>query len=603
MRQFQLFLSLALLLGLPVPGLAQQAKVAVQQGPYYLGEPVLVRVTAEDFEENPQPLCEPGKLPAGLSIKAVGVRPSVSSFTQVINGQATSYRKVLYVFDFHVVAEKPGSYWLEPFTVRQNQRAVPTRGLALRFQEIATDKDMRVSLILPNRPVYPGQRVPIKIQWWYAGDLNEVRDLTFRSPVFDQFSFISEPLSRKDMALPIVTEKGELKLKARMERRKLDGREFLVVTASPLLVAHQPGEYELAPITVTMNKVTRWGRDIFGRRQPVAKVRLRATDKPRKLVVLPLPLDRAPASFAGAIGSGFTLKVDADRTVVQVGDPITLKVALRGKGSLENAALPPLSVEGGLDPKKFRLPSGEIAGALSGNSKVFTVTVRVLDESVAEIPPLAYSWFDPQLGQFQTVRSDPIALRVQPARVVGAQDVVSGAPKENEQAIAEREREVKSTGQGAVSSSRRYDMTGADLALEARTDKLLIDESQRYGGSLVRSGIYVASPMLVVFAWFWRRRAEVDPETHRRRKIVREQVEQIRQAAGLPHQEAARQIAAALRRMAAQADGAVRGEVEDLLTQCDNLAYAPDGGGDKPFDGELYRRTVQVAQAMVKDVS
>ena len=85
--------------------------------------------------------------------------------------------------------------------------------------------------------------------------------------------------------------------------------------------------------------------------------------------------------------------------------------------------------------------------------------------------------------------------------------------------------------------------------------------------------------------------------------MVREQVKQVRQAAGLQSQEAARQIAAAIRRISVLANGSVRIEVEDLLTQCDNLAYAPDSGRAEPLDGELHRRAVQVVQAVAKDMS
>ncbi len=604
MRQFRLFfISLVLLMGLPGPSLAQRAKVGVQQGPHYLGEPVLVRVTAEDFEEQPQPICEPGKLPPGVSIKEVGVRPSVTSVTQVINGRMTSYRKVVYAFDFHVVAERPGDFRLPPFTVKQNQKVVSTQGLALRVQKIQTDRDMRVSLVLPSQPVYPGQRVPVKIEWWYAGDLNEVRDLTFRSPLFDQFTFVTEPLDRKDMFLPVDTEKGTLRLKAKMDRRKLDGHEFIVVTATPLLVINQPGEYEIEPLTATMNKVTRWRRDVFGRRKPASMVRLRAVDKPRKLVIRPLPLDQAPASFAGAIGRGFTLKVEADRTVVRVGDPITLTIVLRGEGNLGSAALPSLSADGGLDPKRFRLPSGEVPGMLSGDSKSFTVTVRVLDESVVEIPPLAYSWFDPQMGQFQTARSDPIALRVQPTRMVRAQDVVSGAPKSQGKDTAEKSREPQAVKPASAGVPKRYDHTGVDLAIEASAAKLLVNESERYGGTMVRAGIYLASVLLVFFAWLWRRFAEVDPEIHRRRKLVKEQLRQITQAGKLPRNEAARKIAQAMRRMTTQANGQLRGEVEHLLMECDNLAYAPDGDTVEPLDQTLYERAIKVAEGVAKEAS
>ncbi len=602
-RLTTIWIGLAFLAGFSVPSMAQQAVVAVQRGPHYLGEPVLVRVSADGFDEEPQPTCQPGPLPAGVSLKEIGVRPSVTSVTQVINGKMTSYRNVVFQFDYHLVANRPGEIRLPSFKVTQNQRVVTTKQLALRVQQIPTAKDMKVALVLPSHPVYPGERVRVRIEWWYAGNLNEVRDLTFRSPLFDQFTFITDPVDRNEMFLPVETEKGTLRLKAKMDKRKLDGREFTVVTATPLMVVSQPGEYEIKPISATMNRVTRWRRDVFGRREPAALVRLRVVDQPRKLVIRPLPLDQAPESFAGAIGRGFSLRVEADRTVVRVGDPISLTIILKGEGNLESASLPPLSVEGGLDPKRFRLPDGEMPGTLSSDSKTFSVTVRVLDESVVEIPPLAYSWFDPQAGRFQTTRSDPVALRVQATQMVGAQDVVSAAPKGEIKEPAQIPAASQEKQPRVGGHSMGYDLTGADLAIEADTAELLVNESGRYGGKVVQIGLYLSSLLLVFGAWWWRRVAEVDPGVLRRRQLVKEQLKQIHRAGKLPRNEAARQIATAMRKITADVNGQLRGEMENLLVECDNLSYAPAGDEGRALDQSLYERAVKVAEAAVKESS
>ena len=145
-------------------------------------------------------------------------------------------------------------------------------------------------------------------------------------------------------------------------------------------------------------------------------------------MVKPFPLEGRPGSFAGAVGEGFSIEVAADRTVVRVGDPIGLTIALRGKGNLDNASLPPLSAEGGLNPDRFRLPEGDTPGKMADGVKQFQISVRVTDESVIEIPKLAYSWFDPETETYRTAHSKPIALRVMPAQVVSASDVVSATP-------------------------------------------------------------------------------------------------------------------------------------------------------------------------------
>ena len=114
----------------------------------------------------------------------------------------------------------------------------------------------------------------------------------------------------------------------------------------------------------------------------------RQTDRARRLSVKQIPADRTPESFAGAVGSGFSLTVSADRTVVKVGEPIALHFELRGDGNLETAALPRLDAEGLLPANSFRVAEGEIPGRLEDGAKRFTTTVRVLDPGIQEIPAL-----------------------------------------------------------------------------------------------------------------------------------------------------------------------------------------------------------------------
>lgn len=592
--------TLAWLLCVPAV-LAQQAQV-VHEGPHYVGEPFLIQVAAEGFEEDPTPTCEPGTLPEGLTLTFASATPNKSSFTQIINGRRTGYTRIVWVFNFHATANNPATYSLPPFVVNQRKRHVSTRGLKLNVQDIETDPNMRVALILPSEPVYPGQRVPITIEWSYAEEFDGVQNLRVRSLLFDHFTFIDEPVSREDNVLPIWTEQGQLSLKATGTKRTLDGREYIVLVANRFMLIDRPGEIDLDPITANITKVTRWRQDIFGQRRAVATTRVRAIGHPQKLVILPLPLDQAPASYAGAVGRGFTIDVNADRSVVRVGDPITLALTLRGEGYLERIGLPSFgtdagNTDGGLDPKQFRLPDGDVAGTLlaDSNGKQFVITVRVLDESVTQIPPLAYSWFDPKERTFQTAHSDPIALQVLPTQVVSAQDVVSGQPKPDG-AVEKVDAAVSSKSMAGL------DLTGADLAIVQNPARLLVDASQRLGGNVVRGLIYAGSVLLIVLAWLRQRAAAIDPEVIRRRKVMKEQIGRISRAVKLPRLEAAAQISAALRQIAANGIGQdQRSGFDDLLEECDVLTYAPDADDTKPIDSDLHDRAVRLTHSIMKE--
>ena len=613
------------------PALAQRASVGVQEGPHFPLEPVLVQVTTEGFDTDPIPTCEPGAAPPGFTISSTG-SPGVESRVISINNRVTKF--VRFKFSFLVMADKAGTYRVPSFTMTQGKAVVKTKTFELNFENIAADPNMRVSLVLPSGPVFPGQRVPIEVEWWYAGDVNainkEVRRLQVRVPMFDRFNFIDEPLTRSDTPMPVVTAKGELHLKAAVATRKLDGRSFTVLSAKRQWVVDKPGEHKIAAPSVTVEKVTRWGRDFFGNRVPTSTRRLRAVGQPQKLLIQPLPLDQAPASFAGAVGRGFSIDVKADRSVLRVDDPIVLTITLRGDGNLSNAGLPtlaattggPAAVGYGLDAQRFRLPAAEIPGTLSEDkmSKVFKATVRVLEESVTELGPIAYSWFDPDKKKFQTAHSDPIALRVLPTKTVGASQVVRAGGKDDGNGRTDNSTTTIGaaavTGGGADNGrmapanrgqSQRLDLTGAELAITTDPARLLMDESKRFGGRPVLITIYGASILLIGFAWWRRRAAQIDPELLRRRSIISKQLATIARASNLPRHDAAAHIAAALRQIVAHAIGesnrAERSQIDRLLAECDVLAFTPNADSNQRIDATLHERALQVVSAIAKQAA
>jgi hypothetical protein len=297
-------------------------------------------------------------------------------------------------------------------------------------------------------------------------------------------------------------------------------------------------------------------------------------DRARTLEVGAVPLDGRPESFAGAVGRGYSLEVSVDRSVVQVGDPITLTLTLRGEGNLETAGLPPLSAKGLLDPTQFRVPAGDLHGRLEGDAKRFSAVVRVQDEEVGEIPALEYSWFDAETQSFKTTRSRPIALSVRAAEVVSAADVVSGE--------AEEGRDVPSAGAAELPAAERetgavLTLTGADLAIERDVARLARGASSQPGGWTVLAGIYSFSCLLLGVAIVDRKRRAVDPAVVELRTHLKTQSKRIRAAAKLPGREGVQEVADALCQMLAKLPEARSAEIESFLGECDALIYAPDG--------------------------
>jgi hypothetical protein len=297
-----------------------------------------------------------------------------------------------------------------------------------------------------------------------------------------------------------------------------------------------------------------------------------------------------PPSFAGAVGRGYTLEVSADRTIVQVGDPITLQFTLRGEGNLESAGLPPLNAEGLLPSSEFRVPEGDSTGRYEEGEKHFTAVVRVLDERVREIPALSYSWFDAHQGAYQTTRSRAIALSVRPAEVVAAEDVFSAEARGEEEPEEVRERGAES-----------FTLTGADLAIERDVSILRGDRRRGLQGPWMPVGLYAGTSLLVLAALFDRRRRDVDPVLVRRRKLLEAELAGLRGAADLPGDRAVVEIAQSLRRMLAEVPEARSVELDTFLAECDGRSYAPAGQRQTAqLDPEFHARALALATEIVE---
>ena len=128
------------------------------------------------------------------------------------------------------------------------------------------------------------------------------------------------------------------------------------------------------------------------------------------LNVKPLP-PNAPPNFSGAIGN-FTMAVDVKPKSLQVGDPITVTATISGRGNFDRMTGPSLEDERGWHkyPPSSKFKQDDDVG-ISGE-KTFE-TVIAPNEKKADVPPLAFAYFDPVKENYVTLRSDPVPIQVE----------------------------------------------------------------------------------------------------------------------------------------------------------------------------------------------
>ncbi len=576
---------------------AQQVELQAGRGPHYVGIPIEVVVSAVGFEEEPQPEIRVAD-PAHGELVLEGVTPSVRTQMQIVGGRVTQTRRVSFQFRYRFTTDRTGLAELGPFELTQGSTVRSTAKLRLQLRDLRTSDQARVVLDLPDDPLYVGQLATVAVELWVTDEVREsLHAYRLVSPLFgmtDSFRFEDAEVGRGETELVVETPDGSLSLRATATRRREGDQSYMVFRAERTVLPLRAGEFALAPTQVVVDEATRSQRGFFGQRTVLATRKWRAQDRPRTLTVAAVPALGRPASFGGAVGRGFSLDVDVERSVVQAGDPIALTLTLRGEGNLETAGLPPLAASG-LRPRSFRVPDGELTGHMVEGAKRFQTVVRVLDETVEEIPALAYSWFDPERGVYETTRSRPIALSVRPARVIGAEDVVSGTPDERGESEAAPRGEAE-----AARASRRLglSLTGADLAIER--DPARARANERAEGPALLLALYAGGLALVGFAWWTGRRAARDPETLRRRRALREELAAIDRVRGFPSKDGARELARALRALVVAAGGGRSAELDALLAECEAVEFAPGEAAEGCLDPALVERAAEVARALAR---
>jgi hypothetical protein len=531
------------------------------------------------------------------------VQPSVSTSIVIVNGQMQRTKEVKFSFVYHLTVEQPGPLEIGPFVVAQSSTRVTSRSLRLDLQPIPTNDQMSVEMVLPDEPVYVGERVPVTLRFTLAGRLQEnLHQYALRAPFFDlseTFQFLDPPDVAGTTKIEVLTAAGTIALMGHASEKQRAGEKYLVVEVRRIAVPLRSGNLEIPAASLDVEEGVRFRRDLFGGRRPTQVRKWRVLDRARHLAVKRIPADRTPASYAGAVGSGFSLTVSANRTVVKVGEPIALEFELRGDGNLETAALPRLDSEGLLPVSQFRVPDGEIAGRVEDGVKRFTATVRVLSAGVTEIPALEYAWFDPTTEQFETVRSRPIALSVGTARVVDATDVQSGEHSSEPS---------NARDSGAPDAVQRRGgplvLTGADLAIERDPALLVRSTSAAVRSPWLIAGLYVGSLLIVFLSQMDRRRRDVDPAVVERRRRVESELHRIRKASDLPAADAAAELARALRALLAVMPEARRAEIDQLVGECDARSYAPAADRDRePVDPAFHQRALELAMDLAEHES
>lgn len=337
-------------------------------------------------------------------------------------------------YSYTILPEKSGTYKIPPQTIRVGKDNLQTPELTLRVadssratagkrgnrapsgsapagsRQNAEEKIAFAELLVPKKTAYVGEIIPVVLRIGF-NSRTQLREMAV--PQINGQGFTVQKLSE-----------GEKNLET------IDGQSYVVFTYKTAISAARPGDFQIGPVEEKANVLVarrssgapRRPFDPFSGEDPFSdpffmpfgglmeqhEISIKSDPVPLEVKSLP---SGAPANFSGAIGS-FSMTAEANPKRVQVGDPITIKAAIAGRGNFDRMNAPELSDERGWHkyPPSSNFKQDDDVG-ISG-TKSFELVVSP-NEKLTTIAPLVFSYFDPAKDRYITLQSEAMPITVE----------------------------------------------------------------------------------------------------------------------------------------------------------------------------------------------
>ena len=499
---------------------APSVKAVVEKDSVFTGEPFMLQIRLEGVDITPGTEQPDMSAVSDFTVEYQGGQNNNSSSVFVVNGKVNKVESYGYVYSYRLTARKAGQFEIPAITVpidKFRTKTLRTEPIKIRVAEPEESEDFHLELKFSKTTFYVGEPVILSVIWYIGKD---VETLTFNLPLLEDqsFSFADIKKDQDPRKQYFQIQAGGSNALAEKGTGTYNGKEYTTLSFKKVIFAKKAGAFQTPEASVSCKCPVGFARpqqrrspfdgffdDSFfnpGRKEYKTFV---TRANPAVLTVLALPEEGKPTDFSGHVGR-FRVEASAGPTEVNIGDPITLDISISGSDYLENVELPPLSKNPEIE-KDFKVPDEMASGTIHGDAKQFTQTLRPKSDAIKAIPPIRFSYFNPDTARYETAQSRPIALSVKPTKVLTSTDV-EGKPG---QAVLKKS-ELENWSQGIA-----YNYEGPEVL-----------EKEVYRVSrIVRSPLWLAV-ILLPFSGFallliitqFRQRRLADPEKLRSRKAL-----------------------------------------------------------------------------------
>ncbi|HEV2691532.1 MAG TPA: BatD family protein, partial [Verrucomicrobiae bacterium] len=311
-------------------------------------------------------------------------------------GQPTAVNTT--VFKYGVSAQHEGVFTIPGMQASLNGQLLASQPVTLTVQKpnaslngagISGNEIAVLRLSSPPVKYYAGESAALHFDLYLRDDIRNLHDVSVAISSGDAFST------------------GKAAASNSSRRLQVGNRAYTIVPVSVPLTAVKTGTSTLGPFTATIivDVANNW---FLEQRQ------FTATSDSTNVSTAPLPSENKPANFSGAVGN-FTLAATAGPATVTVGDPITVHVKISGHGSFDSVTLP--AQDSWHDFKAYpptsKLETSDQIG-LQG-TKTFEQIISPLNTDIHALPPLDFSFFNPEDGKYHSLQSTATPLTIKAA--------------------------------------------------------------------------------------------------------------------------------------------------------------------------------------------
>jgi hypothetical protein len=348
--------------------------------------------------------------------------PSVSTQFQWINGKTSSSKTFTYI----LLPEKEGQFTIDPVEVMVGRKVYRTQQIQIQVtaasQRSSPVPRRSTSPFAPFDPFGPfgdeedfGGSQPSADAIFVKAELDrntayvgQQVNLVYR--VYTQVGISGFQLQKSPPLNGFWVEDLEVEKNLKGVRQTVNGREYLVFTLrKQALFPTATGKLKIPPSLFAFSTET--GGSLFRAFGPTETVYRRTPEL--TLDAKPLPSLGQPANFGNAVGA-FKLSSSVDKSRVETGEAVSLKIKLEGQGNLKMIPdisppeIPDLTIYSSKHTDTINpSPTGRIEG-----NKLWEYVIVPKAPGRQMIPEISFSFFNPEQDKFETVATSPISLEV-----------------------------------------------------------------------------------------------------------------------------------------------------------------------------------------------